>query len=115
MAGASELSLIKPDFPCMSPHRGAHSVVKEPASERFDHRKSTSVAGRGSSSQRSRPARTLCDHPLVFRAGSGIVRGTHTFVSPNPSPGGGRGRWTRSHQRRAAVMVVAYAARGIAA
>jgi len=71
----------------------------ELASERFDLRKSTSVAGRGSSSQRSRPARTLYDHPLVFRAGSGIVRGTHTFVSPNPSPGGERGRWTRGAWR----------------
>ena len=40
----------------------------EPASERFDPRKSTSVVGRGSSSQRSRPTRTLCDQPLIFRA-----------------------------------------------
>jgi len=39
----------------------------EPASERFGPRKSTSVAGRGVSSQASRPARTSCDQPHQAR------------------------------------------------
>ena len=66
----------------------------EPASERFDPRNSTSVVGRGSSSQRSRPARTLCDQPLIFRAGSGVVRGTPPLSRPirHPAEGGDGGR-----------------------
>ena len=54
----------------------------EPASERFDPRNSTSVVGRGSLSQRPRPTGTLCDQPLVFRACSGVVRGTPPLSRP---------------------------------
>jgi hypothetical protein len=57
----------------------------------------------------------LCDHLLIFRTFSRIMCGTHTIVSPDPSPGGGRCRRTRSHLGRTAVMFIAYAARGIAA
>jgi len=67
----------------------------EPGSERFDRRKSTSVVGRGLSSQRSRPTRTLCNQPLVLRAGSGVLRGTLPLSRPNRHPAesgdGGRG------------------------
>lgn len=78
----------------------------ELASERFDHRKSTSVVSRGSSLQRSRLTRTLCNQPLVFRAFSGIVRGTPPLSRPIRHPAeegdGGRGlikgdRLLRSH------------------
>jgi len=41
----------------------------EPASERFDPRKSTSVAGRRWSPQASRPARTACGQPLCLLHG----------------------------------------------
>jgi len=54
----------------------------EPASERFDPRKSTSVVGRGLSSQRSRPTGTLCDQPLIFRTFSGVVCGTPPLFRP---------------------------------
>jgi len=66
----------------------------EPASERLDPRKSTSVVGRDSSSQRSRPTGTLCDQPLVFRACSGVVRGTPPLFRPirHPAEEGDGGR-----------------------
>ena len=54
----------------------------EPGSERFDPRNSTSVVGRGLSSQRSRPTGTLCDQPLVFRTVSGVVCGTPPLFRP---------------------------------
>src|SRR5690349_21694779 len=93
-AYAGELSLIKPDLLGMSPYRGAHLVVKEPASERFDPRNSTSVVGRGLSLQRSRPTGTLCNQPLVFRACSGVVRGTPPLSRPvrHPAEKGAGGR-----------------------
>ena len=85
----------------------------EPGSERFDPRKSTSVVGRGSSSQGSRPTRTPCDQPLVFRASSGVVRGTPPLSRPIRHPvesgAGGRGliygdrlSWSRHTRRRGA-------------
>ena len=58
----------------------------EPASERFDPRKSTSVVGRGLSSQRSRPTGTLCDQPLIFRTFSGVVCGTPPLSRPIRHP-----------------------------
>jgi hypothetical protein len=66
----------------------------EPASERFDPRKSTSVVGRGLSSQRSRPTGTLCDQPLVFRTCSGVVCGTPPLFRPirHPAEEGAGGR-----------------------
>lgn len=81
----------------------------EPASERFDPRNSTSVVGRSLSSQGSRPTRTPCDQPLVFRAGSGVVRGTPPLSRPTRHPvesgAGGRGliygdRLSRSRRTR---------------
>ena len=66
----------------------------EPASERFDPRKSTSVVGRGLSSQRSRPTGNLCDQPLVFRTISGVVCGTPPLFRPirHPAEEGDGGR-----------------------
>src|SRR5512147_672797 len=98
----------------MSPYRGAHSVVKEPASERFDPRNSTSVVSRGLSSQRSHLTGTLCDQPLVFRAGSGVVRGTPPLSRPvrHPTEEGAGGRALIKEDD---CYVIAYAARGIAA
>jgi hypothetical protein len=66
----------------------------EPGSERFDPRKSTSVVGRGSSSQGSRPTGTPCNQPLIFRAGSGVVRGTPPLSRPvrHPAESGAGGR-----------------------
>jgi len=66
----------------------------EPRSERFDPRNSTSVVGRGLSLQRSRPTGTLCNQPLVFRACSGVVRGTPPLSRPvrHPAEKGAGGR-----------------------
>jgi len=66
----------------------------EPGSERIDPRNSMSVVGRASSSQWSRPTRTHCDQPLVFRAVSGVVRGTPPLSRPirHPAESGAGGR-----------------------
>ena len=66
----------------------------EPGSERIDPRKSTSVVGRGLSSQGSHPTGTPCDQPLVFRAFSGVVRGTPPLSRPvrHPAEVGDGGR-----------------------
>jgi len=54
----------------------------EPASERFAPRKSTSVAGWSLSRRAPQLARTTLSQPLVFRACSGVARGTPRLSRP---------------------------------
>jgi len=71
----------------------------EPASERLDPRKSTSVAcwgcRRRSLKRQNWPAASRLDPKILFRAVSGVVRGTPPLWRPIPSPGGVRDGWTR--------------------
>jgi len=86
----------------------------EPASERIDPRKSTSVVGRGLSSQRPHPTGTLYDQPLIFRTCSGVVCGTPPLFRPirhRVEDGAGG----RALIKESGCYVIAYAARGIAA
>jgi len=55
----------------------------EPASERFAPRKSTSVAGWLVSPRAPQLAQSAPSQPLIFRACSGIVRGTPRLSRPS--------------------------------
>jgi len=71
----------------------------EPASERLDPRKSTSVAGwacrHRSFSRQTWPAASRSGPKALFRAVSSIMRGTTPLWRPIPSPGAVRDGWTR--------------------
>jgi len=72
----------------------------EPASERFDPRKSTSVAGwfcrRRHLGRQNLPAAIHSGPRALFRAVSEVAARHSAIISPNRSPGGERERWTRS-------------------
>jgi hypothetical protein len=74
----------------------------EPASERIDHRKSTSVDGwkcrRRQPGRQNSPATIHSSPKALFRTVSDVAVRHSAILTPTRSPGGERERWTPPHE-----------------